>query len=681
MDWLRTHGRKVHLDFHTPRSVGGIGTRFDPQAFADILANARVNVLTAFTACHFGLSYYPSRFGERHPGLDFDLFGAILDAAHARGIKVLAYHGVTEVHEIGLRHPEWLQVDSKGGRLGRRPGEKYFCFCCLNSPYVEELLWREVAEFVAGYPVDGVWLDWVDFCADTCYCPACLSLMRARGVDPADRDAHRNFNEESLLRFVQRTTAMIRRVKPDLPVFYNTDIRPGIGRYAPHMDFYEVEFPLSWGAIEQPLYVRYLRTLGRPVNGQTIAFRTWGDLGTLAPVPQLQYECATMLANGATCCIGDHLHPDGRLDAELYERVGAAYRFVEEREPWCLGAQSVTDLCVLIGQATDTLKGAVQALLESHAQFDLLDTDHKFEAYPLVLAPDLPDLPPDLAGRLAAYVRGGGRLIAAWGARGNSSGGPAGWSRSWTELFGVEPIGETAAAETGYMLAADPAVAQGIPRGPVVVHQPFLRVRPCSAAARTLAWLVDPLATINEYFKHQAPPARAHAGIPAAVLHPCGAGTAILVTGDVFGEYRDSGNPVIRRLADNLLRILAPERAVETDAAPCVEVTLMRQERRVVVHLVNFHANRGRMENSYTSKRGRNDVIEEIPVRRDIRLSVRCPFAPTAVYLAPCRTPLAWESAGGRVAVRVPELHIHRMLVIEAAEAHGVDEGRAGTRP
>ena len=48
--------RQIHLDFHTSEHIPGIGSRFDPDKFADTFARADVDSVTVFSKCHHGWS-------------------------------------------------------------------------------------------------------------------------------------------------------------------------------------------------------------------------------------------------------------------------------------------------------------------------------------------------------------------------------------------------------------------------------------------------------------------------------------------------------------------------------------------------------------------------------------------------------------------------------------------------
>ena len=55
----------------------------------------------------------------------------------------------------------------------------------------------------------------------------------------------------------------------------------------------------------------------------------WGEVGGYKKPEALIYECGAMLAQGARCSIGDHLHPTGSLDQSTYRTIAGAYEHVK----------------------------------------------------------------------------------------------------------------------------------------------------------------------------------------------------------------------------------------------------------------------------------------------------------------------------------------------------------------
>lgn len=84
--------RCVHMDFHTTSpAIDGIGVKFDKEKFTKTIREANIDLVTVFGKCHHGYTYYPSKVGEMHPGLTFNLLQEEIDAIHAAGAKAPIY--------------------------------------------------------------------------------------------------------------------------------------------------------------------------------------------------------------------------------------------------------------------------------------------------------------------------------------------------------------------------------------------------------------------------------------------------------------------------------------------------------------------------------------------------------------------------------------------------------------
>lgn len=83
--------RQVHLDFHTPGGIRGVGNDFDPTAFAKTISDSHIDSVTVFSRCHHGYIYHPTSIGTMHPGLSFDLLDAQIRALHSVNVRAPVY--------------------------------------------------------------------------------------------------------------------------------------------------------------------------------------------------------------------------------------------------------------------------------------------------------------------------------------------------------------------------------------------------------------------------------------------------------------------------------------------------------------------------------------------------------------------------------------------------------------
>ena len=97
---------------------------------------------------------------------------------------------------------------------------------------------------------------------------------------------------------------------------------------------------------------RYLSTLNKPFDVMNTRFLYWWSDWRLKPVESLKQECATILANGGRCFIGDKFYPEGILEKKVMEAVGEVFTFVKEREEFCKEAIPVPYIGILHSSST-----------------------------------------------------------------------------------------------------------------------------------------------------------------------------------------------------------------------------------------------------------------------------------------------------------------------------------------
>jgi len=272
----------------------------------------------------------------------------------------------------------------------------------------------------------------------------------------------------------------------------------------------------------------------------------------------------------------------------------------------------------------------------------------------VVVLVDHQRLAPELAERLRAYVVAGGRLLATHATSLQDDGeGP---ELALGDLFGVRYRGRSP-FKVDFLRPTDPRLGRGLPAMDIVVQGGFLDVE-LLPGARSLARARHPLT--DRQFSHApyAPPDPAGDGWgDAVVLNAVGAGKVAYVAAPLFAAFFEHDYHDHRKLIVNLLDLLlGDDRLLRVGAGPSVEVTLMRQGERLIVHLVNYHAER---------RGGSQGTIEEIPPRFDIPVRVIAPERLSRVSLAPSGEELAYEREGRFVRLVVPRLDLHQMVVLE----------------
>ncbi len=648
--------RWVHLDFHTSPLIPDVGADFDADEFARTLQEAHVEVCTCFARCHHGQCYYPSQVGPVHPGLQFDLLGQQIEACHRHGIRVPVYISCVWDDHIGKLHPEWSQVDVHG--RARRP--EYFTdnylgwhSLCLNSPYVDyvEAITREVVE---GYEIDGVFFDIVWHHEPGCYCRYCLESMAREGLDPRRESDVRRMSDLIVERFMARLSAVVWDRRPQATIFYNGCGRidqtlPTRIKYMSHMEL-EALPTGGWGYSFFPCFARYARTLGKPIQGMTGRFQlSWGDFGGLKSPSALKWECGQILAHTGAISIGDQMHPRGRLDPAVYQVIGEAFRDVAAKQPWCQGAEAVTEMAIVMaGEKNASHDGAMQMLMEEHEQFDIIEPWADFDRYRVLVIPDTAEPTPELVNKLQTYLQQGGALLFSYEALVDKTAGEF----ALAELLGVSYRGSSPFSPDFFRPL--PGVNQGLPAEFLqVMVGGSMAVVPASDA-EILAEVWDPYfnRTWEHYVSHSYTPAARKAERPAVVRRS----NVIYVYGKIFQAYWDRGDLNYRRLVRNCLRLLLPEPLVRTTAPASAEVTVTRLGEKTIVHLVNYHPLR---------PASHQPTLDDIVPLHDVAVSLRLDARPGRVYQVPGEEPLEFTWGNGRASCVVPEVREHGMVVFE----------------
>jgi hypothetical protein len=138
------------------------------------------------------LSFYPTDlpFQTRNPHLakrpSGDLLGDALQAAHARGIRLLARMDFSKVStRIAAEHPEWCYVSPSG-----RPQEYGgLISVCPSGAYYQDRSFAALDEVMDRYEVDGFFFNWFGFSEidyskvynGVCHCLSCQRAFAAFG--------------------------------------------------------------------------------------------------------------------------------------------------------------------------------------------------------------------------------------------------------------------------------------------------------------------------------------------------------------------------------------------------------------------------------------------------------------------------------------------------------------------
>ena len=660
------------MDFHTSEAITGVGAEFDPDAFAETLADARVNSVTCFARCHHGWMYYDSaRFPERvHPQLAHRrLLEEQIEACHKRDIRVPIYTTVNTDHYTATRRRDWCQIRPDGKTYGALPLEAGFHgSLCLNTPYAD-FLKEHVQELLETMPVDGFFFDIVG--VNECLCRRCIEGMCKAGMNPESQEDRLTFSKQVNVRFRLGMTALVHKHNKECTIFYNQGhVGPRDRDSKSAFTHYELESLPSggWGYVHFPLAVRYARTLGLDCLGMTGKFHTsWGDFHSYKNQAALQFECFHMLALNAKCSVGDQLHPAGRIDPYTIELIGSVYRQVEQKEPWCVRTKAVTDIGVVnveefTGETVPpATAGAVRMLQESAHQFDVLDTRSDFTPYKVLILPDRVVTDEALTQKLEHFVANDGKLIGSFESgmnpektgfairslavtlRANPTMTPGG------TLSRNEPLRSTN-DYTDYVVPRG-FLAKGLRENEYATYAKGVEIE--SSGAEVLA------ETVASYFNrswrhfcsHRQVPSSKRVDYPAVTRN----GHVIYFAHPIFTLYSSRAPLWCKIMLQNTLDVLLPEPLVRHGGPSTIIATVNEQasQRRWIIHLLHY----------IPERRGTEfDTIEDIIPVYALPVSLKANQPVRSVRLVPKGDAIPFQRNAGRTEFILPELRGHQMV-------------------
>ncbi|KQR69982.1 alpha-amylase family protein [Rhizobium sp. Leaf341] len=657
--------RQIHLDFHTSGLIDGIGSRFDPQAFADGFRAAHVDSVTLFSKCHHGLSYHPTEIGRMHPGLGFDLLRGQIDALHSRGIKAPVYLSAAWDEHAAEMHPEW-RIVSPGGVLPQSRNEPTgWAFLDFSTPYLDYLC-RQVDEVMRLYgDADGIFLD-ISFQMPT-LSVAARAKMEGLGLDWTDPGDLETFVGHSTEAYYEAVTAAVRRHDQAMPLFFNSGhVRRGqrqhYHRFYSHLELESLP-TAGWGYDHFPLSARYVDPIGFDFLGMTGKFHfTWGEVGGYKRAEALIYECGAMLAHGARCSIGDHLHPTGALDPATMAIIAPAYRWVEAREPWCLASVNRADIGLLSLQAVEKPgpqadrdsvadDGASRVLLEAGLTFDVLDLDSDFSPYRLLILPDAVPVDDALRVRIEHYAAAGGRVLLT---------GRSGIDPERGFVFDLGAVWEGTSLMTGgdYCLPIPSLQADGIDQ-PLFMYRPSERIT--ARDGQPLGAVYEPYfdRTPRHFSGHIHAPSRPEASPYCSGVRK---GNIVYLAHPIFGIYHQVGAVRMLEMAERAIEYaLGGEKLVTTSLPRAGRVTVRRQpaQGRDVVHLLHATpALRGHLWDANIQP------IQDITPLFDVAVSLGTDAPVNAIRIVPAGPDLAFVETGKAVSFTLPRLDGHTMIEV-----------------
>lgn len=642
----------LFYDFHTSTINPDVGKNFDVEQFTDNLKECGVDFLTWHARCNQGNSYFNTKYGYRHPSLTYDMFGAIVESCHKKGIKVSAYMNGGISDEELLHNRDWMRISPDGHTVSQYLPAADLRATCYNSPFREHLknMTRELAQ---DYHVDGFFYDCMGSYY-SCVCPYCVKEMIERGINYKDPKEVEKFTAFSIIRLAKELKETAVSVNPDSFFYLNGSIVDEVTDLNTHLECECLPSCSALGYDYLPVHAHYLRTVanGHSVLCMTGRFYEWADFGGLRKPDSVEYDLLYGMANGMRPEIGDHFHPRGDSYKDVFNLVKGIYNNMQRYDEWCLDAVNVPEFAVLhLAESGEmlrrdvALKSAVRMLTELKMQFDLVTEAGDWSKYKLLILPDHMRLNEETAARLQAFVDNGGVVIA------SGTSGLAGESfpiREWP----VEYAGPT--PHNPLYFAPESEYAKGLPDMPLSVYSTATLVN-----AKDNAYVA--MHTIKPYHNREwdglhsnyyTPPQEV-TDEPFLVIGD----KVAYCSGEIFTGYFKRSPYHLRYLLGNILEHYLPKPKFKSATMPSYARAFVQKNGDMeLLHLMAYAP----------ELRGESVALEEKATLVDQELSLRVDGKEiTKVYLAPERKELDFTVADGYCTVHLPLLQGYSLIVFE----------------
>ena len=672
--WLNDSVMNLLVDYYPEVQFRPYGSGATPQNVVPFLKQLDLGYLCIYAKGHSGYTTWPSSLKTQHNMLGQDMPKAFRRMTRQAGARLVLYYSGLVDGIAGERHPDWRQWSLEG-----KPCEPWFadfkCFIayaiCPLSPYWDEWVSIHLRELISQYDPEGIWVDgdW----PGPCYCPRCQQRLRADTGwkepwgDVAKRpDFHAEY-VKSWNRITHgwrtRFNRFVKALKPSC-VYSAGNVSPRREFLAP-FDWRSGDFfsPGFFYLHDMARMMRWYSTLGVPYDAYVcdtsfthVRKHVRSRTKTLDRMLQ---ESATVAANGAA--VGYWTYPlgNGAFVPSRMRKAVAVRRFLAEREEVFLHTTSATTTALLVSDPSNptsfgvaNMEGAHKAMAALHRSPDVMDETGVKPGMPydLIVLPEQPFMDRRTARLVERFVRGGGKLL---------SSGCSLRSPELRKMMGVRSVrfGEV---KDGHVLLKKADEPTGVDSAWDKVESASEELYPLYLSWDQLNFEVRNVANnwpmhgqVDE--EHPEP-----AGFPAAIARQLGRGRIVHVCTDIFGQYKALGDPQMLRWLREIMDFLDPVPQVATDAPSWLDISLRRQGRSLLLHVVNQNPGRD------LCRLNTDDTwVDEIPEVGPFFLRIRCEKKTGRATWEPGNHPAESHWEKGILTVMLPSVRIHTCLRVE----------------
>ena len=603
----------------------------DPRKFIGEVAALDANVLLMALG---GISaFYPSKVQHHYVSpyipAGHDTFGEVLAEAHRRGLRIVGRFDFSKTHKDAYdAHPEWFFKKSDGA-----PAVYNGLYqACVNGGWYREKAVEILTEALARYQVDGLFFNMFSNPASDysgrplglCHCDNCKRLFRARfGRDLPERpDAdYQAFLHDATVTMSETIRKLIKSK------------RPAAGLVGTSPEITDMVFSESNTAVRRSLPLwpyassdnvsRARNTYPHKMAiNQCMSFLDYPWRFAMVPQAEIRTRLWQNVANGGAAAINVH----GTLEQEdrtALETARPIFAWLKQNQQYYVGQMPAARVLLLGGGGRGfrgseaAHRGLFRLLSEEHIPFGTVDNLAWLGKREVDLVIATGETPKELE----PWVRGGGHLLIA-----SSTAPPFDMGKSvrlWKNPDGA------------YFRVRNRAMFPSLQStGVLFMYGDYLEVEGRGPLTFIPPSMYGPPELVHVDWKDT--------DAPGLIVRDVGKGTVAWLPWNIGALYYNHSSEahagLLRDLCD---RLLPHGRQLKTNAHPLVDITLMKQGDRHLLHLVNLS--------------GHSQTAHFPPLAmRDIQVQVKLTARTARAVRAGRDLPLA--RAGGYVQFTLPEL-------------------------
>ncbi|MDR1599651.1 MAG: alpha-L-fucosidase [Oscillospiraceae bacterium] len=678
--WHNTNYRRNLVDMHIEGWNPEFMASFDPEAYVDNLKRAGVTCAMVYANSHVGLCYWPSAFGNAHPGLKGrDIFGEVAGLCHKNGMDVILYYSVIYDNWAYDRNADWRLINAEGiasrqhkggGSWTDRSGR--YGLLCPNSQGYRGYIEAQLKDLAERYDFESVFFD-MTFWPEVCYCPNCRGRFEREvgGGMPTvidwsdDRwNAFQSRRELWLREFALFCSDTVKRHKPGVTAnhqYSTITANWALGVTEGHTDACDyVGGDFYAGPTEQGIICKLFNSLCGSYEFHTSRCLSLHDHTTMKSPEMIHLQSRVALAHKGAFLFIDAVDPAGTLNPAVYDLVAPTFRGFARYEKY-LGGEIAADVAVLfdtnskmdyaengktaVGMAwkgyphKDCMVGAAQALKERHIPYTVIgcrNIKNAIGRYKVIVLPGVLRLPDEAARDLKEYIRRGGAVYAS---------GFSGLA-NLSDALGLEDLGETEQTVT-YMAPTEKGVsifAGATAEYPLTVmgRQRVVKALPGAEVYATITLpYTDPGDNSRFASIHSNPPG-IPTGHPAMVVNHYGKGKTAYMAASIERRGEKAQSDAFIAAIDLLS---GGSYSVELDAPPAIEAIVFADQAMMNISLLNTQTTL--------------PPVKAHGVRVAASLSGR---RVEDVLLLPDETPIPFTEQDGKVSFEAPPLDLFCMI-------------------